>query len=100
MWYVIVTMTTVGYGDMYPTSDIGRVMGSIVILLGVITLAMPISIIGGNYQREYELMHASILAQVAAEKREHEKVLEAQRLEWVRQNPAEAAKLAAEAEAE
>ena len=100
MWYVIVTMTTVGYGDFYPTSDVGRVFGSVVIILGVITLAMPISIIGGNYQKEYEAMRKKIAEDVEAENREHEKELEAQRLEWARQNPVEAARLAAEAEEE
>jgi voltage-gated potassium channel len=35
VWYVMVTISTVGYGDRYPTTDAGRIMGALVILIGV-----------------------------------------------------------------
>ncbi|MBI1349970.1 MAG: ion transporter [Actinomycetales bacterium] len=35
LWYVIVTMSTVGYGDTYPVTNPGRVMGIIIIVVGV-----------------------------------------------------------------
>ena len=35
LWYVIVTMSTVGYGDEYPITNPGRVVGSIIIIVGV-----------------------------------------------------------------
>ena len=35
IWYLIVTMSTVGYGDYYPVSDMGRIIGSLIILVGV-----------------------------------------------------------------
>jgi voltage-gated potassium channel len=35
MWYVIVTISTVGYGDQYPVTTYGRVLGTIIIVLGV-----------------------------------------------------------------
>jgi voltage-gated potassium channel len=35
IWYTIVTISTVGYGDQYPVTDAGRVIGSGVIVLGV-----------------------------------------------------------------
>lgn len=35
LWYVIVTMATVGYGDQYPISNEGRIMGSFIIIVGV-----------------------------------------------------------------
>lgn len=35
LWYMIVTMSTVGYGDQYPVTTAGRVLGGIVILVGV-----------------------------------------------------------------
>ena len=35
LWYMIVTMSTVGYGDEYPVTTAGRVLGGLVILIGV-----------------------------------------------------------------
>lgn len=35
LWYSIVTMSTVGYGDQYPVTDLGRIIGTLVIILGV-----------------------------------------------------------------
>ena len=35
LWYTIVTISTVGYGDQYPVTNPGRVMGSFIIVLGV-----------------------------------------------------------------
>src|SRR5262245_27941371 len=39
VWWAIVTLATVGYGDVVPTTVTGRVVGSAVILLGVTFLA-------------------------------------------------------------
>jgi len=35
LWYSLVTMSTVGYGDRYPVTNLGRVIGSFIILVGV-----------------------------------------------------------------
>jgi voltage-gated potassium channel len=35
VWYVIVTISTVGYGDRYPTTGTGRIIGALIILVGV-----------------------------------------------------------------
>jgi ion transport protein len=35
VWYLLVTMSTVGYGDYYPTTDAGRIIGSLIIVVGV-----------------------------------------------------------------
>jgi hypothetical protein len=35
IWYVIVTISTVGYGDKYPVTNAGRILGSIIIVIGV-----------------------------------------------------------------
>jgi len=52
-WFVIVTITTVGYGDLYPCTPVGKVIGGLTILNGVIVLAMPIGVVGANFSNEY-----------------------------------------------
>lgn len=44
MWWAIITFTTVGYGDMYPISTLGRILTSIVSFLGIAFYAIPGSI--------------------------------------------------------
>merc|ERR1719265_2185710 len=52
-WYVVVTITTVGYGDAAPASPVGKLIGSVTILTGVVVMAMSIGVIGSNFSVEY-----------------------------------------------
>jgi len=45
MWYSTITMMTVGYGDMIPITIIGKILGSVCCLSGIIMLTLPIPII-------------------------------------------------------
>jgi voltage-gated potassium channel len=49
MWWAVVTLTTVGYGDVYPVTFIGRVLGGIVALLGVGIVALPAGIVATSF---------------------------------------------------
>ena len=42
-------MTTVGYGDIYPTTLLGYSVASMIIMLGLMITALPVAIIGRNY---------------------------------------------------
>lgn len=56
-WWVVVTMTTVGYGDMYPTTLLGCIVASCVMMLGLMITALPVAIIGRNYAILYSYNH-------------------------------------------
>ncbi len=46
MWWCIVTLTTTGYGDMYPTSFGGRVIAGVTMLLGLVLFGILMNIVG------------------------------------------------------
>lgn len=49
LWWGIVTMTTIGYGDMVPTTSLGKFFASFVGYLGIFALALPVGIIGSGF---------------------------------------------------
>ena len=53
-WYTIVTMTTLGYGDMVPQNPLGMVFGSICSLCGVLVIALPVPVIVSSFSRIYQ----------------------------------------------
>ena len=53
-WWCVVTLTTVGYGDVVPITLQGRLVAVLTMLAGVLTIALPVSILGSNFQMEYE----------------------------------------------
>jgi voltage-gated potassium channel len=54
MWWAAATLTTVGYGDMYPVTSIGKLMGSIIAVLGIGMFALPTGILGAGFVEEIE----------------------------------------------
>ncbi|KAG9412888.1 hypothetical protein AC1031_015781 [Aphanomyces cochlioides] len=48
-WLAIVTLTTVGYGDMKPRTPLGRIFDIVLMIFGSIYTAMPLSLIGGQF---------------------------------------------------
>ena len=57
-WYTAVTMTTVGYGDVFPISLAGKVIGTITMFVGVLSIAMPVSVVTSNFQEQYYIAKA------------------------------------------
>ena len=49
MWWSIVTLTTVGYGDVYPITTLGKFFGSVIIILGIGTVALPSGILASAF---------------------------------------------------
>jgi voltage-gated potassium channel len=52
LWWGIVTLTTVGYGDMYPITVTGRILGGIVAVIGIGVVAVPAGIIASGLLEE------------------------------------------------
>ncbi len=52
LWWATVTLTTVGYGDVYPITLGGRIFGMIIMLTGVGMAALPAGILASGYSRE------------------------------------------------
>ena len=59
MYWAVVTSVTVGYGDLYPNSIGGRVFAVICMYFGVILMALPITVIGSNFNREYATLNGN-----------------------------------------
>lgn len=69
-YWCIITMTTVGYGDIIPRSTSGRVIGMLTMTTGVFILAIPISIFSANFKRHYENLQRFQKELTAREKNE------------------------------
>lgn len=52
-WWAVITMCTVGYGDVVPVGTYGKLVGTICALSGVLTLAIPVPIITENFNKFY-----------------------------------------------
>src|SRR4029453_10564866 len=49
LWWAIVTLTTVGYGDAYPVTILGRILAGIIAVTGVCRIALPTGIFAPSF---------------------------------------------------
>ena len=52
MWWAIVTLGTIGYGDVVPVTVLGRIVASVTIFVGLIMVALPIGIVATAFADE------------------------------------------------
>ena len=52
MWWAIAALTTVGYGDVYPITLLGKICASFIALIGIGVVALPAGIIAANFTKE------------------------------------------------
>lgn len=54
MWWAVATLTTVGYGDIYPVTTVGKILASVISVLGIGMFALPTGILGAGFVEERE----------------------------------------------
>ena len=52
MWWAIATLTTVGYGDVYPITVMGKICAGIISLISIGIVALPAGIIAANFSEK------------------------------------------------
>jgi len=69
LWWSVATLTTVGYGDIYPVTVLGRICASFIMLLGIGLVALPTGLLGSAM---YELLTLKNCPNCGADLRPHE----------------------------
>jgi voltage-gated potassium channel len=69
LWWAVVTMTTVGYGDMVPVTPLGKLVGGVIAIIGLGMVALPAGLLASGFseqlhqrRREFEAAVSRILA--------------------------------------
>ena len=52
MWWAIITLTTVGYGDVFPVTAPGKLVAAVTAVLGLVMLALPVGIVATAFAQE------------------------------------------------
>jgi len=53
MWWAVMTLTTIGYGDMYPVTGLGKLVAAVIAFLGIGLFALPAGILGSGFFEEF-----------------------------------------------
>ena len=54
MWWGVITLTTVGYGDYYPVTNAGKLIAAVIAILGIGMFALPAGILGAGFVDELQ----------------------------------------------
>lgn len=53
LWWAVATLTTVGYGDIYPITALGRFLGAVIAILGIGMVAIPTGILSSGFVEHF-----------------------------------------------
>ena len=65
MWWSIVTLTTVGYGDVSPVTAVGKLIGAATAMMGVCSIALLTGIIGAGFSNQMAKKKAALELKVS-----------------------------------
>lgn len=54
IWWAVATLTTVGYGDIYPVTATGKIISSVIAVMGIGLVALPTGLIGAGFMSKIE----------------------------------------------
>jgi len=54
MWWGVATLTTVGYGDVYPITPLGKLLGAVIAILGIGMFALPAGLLASGFAEEIQ----------------------------------------------
>ncbi|MEO6198661.1 MAG: ion transporter [Sphingomicrobium sp.] len=73
MWWAIVTLTTVGYGDTFPVTALGKVLAGVIAIMGVMLIALPTGLFAASFteamERQRDIEEAKAEARELARKK-------------------------------
>ncbi|HVY87013.1 MAG TPA: ion transporter [Caulobacterales bacterium] len=69
LWWAIVTLTTVGYGDVYPETVLGRIAAGLIAVAGIGIVAMPTGILASAFAEEFRERHEARMKAIEAAKK-------------------------------
>uniref|UniRef100_A0A7E4VHM1 Ion_trans domain-containing protein n=1 Tax=Panagrellus redivivus TaxID=6233 RepID=A0A7E4VHM1_PANRE len=67
LWWSLITITTIGFGDMIPQTHLGMLVGAFCALMGVLTIALPVPVIVSNFAMFYS--HAKARSKMPRQRR-------------------------------
>ncbi|XP_025081830.1 potassium voltage-gated channel protein Shaw-like isoform X2 [Pomacea canaliculata] len=70
-WWAVITMTTVGYGDMYPTTRWGYVVGTLTAICGVLVVGFTVPVLVNNFILYYQHTQCAFSRDRATKRRAH-----------------------------
>lgn len=57
-WWGVATLTTIGYGDIYPITPLGKLVGAFVAIMGILIIAIPTGIVSSSFVQKMEELNS------------------------------------------
>lgn len=75
LWWVIVTLSTVGYGDAVPLTAMGKILGSVIMILGIGMVALPAGMLASRFSdmmhRQQEQFKLAVFKSLVSDNKDH-----------------------------